>query len=188
MLGVLLSEGVRHIQSNYWTLGRCLPEGPMGQGAIMCTYLVIALEKANTGLNMGNETASSERGHCCCFLAWLLGGVNYWATVVFSVLRRQPLESRAGRPDSEWELLIQPLFGTTNQAFCSGKCCIVWSGIFSSMDPIRENGLITYFWLTWVRLQVLLFWKSTCSKSALIMDWIYKAVYSSSHSLVSGTP
>lgn len=64
---------------------------------------------------------------------------------VFSVLSRQPPKSKAGKDASEQEPLIQPLFGTKNQAFCSGKCCIVLSGISSSVDPIRENCLITLF-------------------------------------------
>lgn len=54
----------------------------------MCIYLVIVLEKVNIGLNMGNEIASSERGYCCCFFVWFLGGVNYWVIVVFLVFRR----------------------------------------------------------------------------------------------------
>lgn len=47
------------------------------------------------------------------------------------------------------ESLIQPSSGTMSQGFCLGKCCIVLSGISSSMDPIREDCLITLFLTDW---------------------------------------
>lgn len=68
---------------------------------------------------------------------------------VFSVLSRQPPKSKTGRAASEQEPPILPLFGTMNQAFCSGKCCIVLSGISSSLDPIRQNCLIVLFLTDW---------------------------------------
>lgn len=68
---------------------------------------------------------------------------------VFSVLSREPPESKTGRAASEQEPPILPLFGTMNQAFCSGKCCIVLSWISSSLDPIKQNCLIVLFLTDW---------------------------------------
>ena len=73
--------------------------------------------------------------------------------------------------------------------------CVIWDntnalyylGFHPAWNPSDRIASSCYFWLSVVRLQVLLFWKSTCSKSALIMDWIYKAVHSSSYYLDSNS-
>lgn len=76
---------------------------------------------------------------------------DIWEELITELQFSQSLaaKSEAGRAASEWELLIQPLFDRMSQVFCSGKCCIVLSGISSSMDPIRENCLITLFLTDW---------------------------------------
>ena len=74
---------------------------------------------------------------------------------VFSVLSREPPESKTGRAASEQEPPILPLFGTMNQAFCSGKRCIVLSWISSSLDPIRQNCLIVLFLTDWGKIPFL---------------------------------
>ena len=84
---------------------------------------------------------------------------------VFSVLSREPPESKTGRAASEQEPPILPLFGTMNQAFCSGKCCIVLSWISSSLDPIKQNCLIVLFLTDWGKTAGFAFPqrnKSTC--------------------------
>lgn len=57
------------------------------------------------------------------------------------------------------EPLIQPLFGTISQAFFLGKCFMVSVGISSSMDPIREQCLITLFLNVWDKTVVIAFLK-----------------------------
>lgn len=52
-------------------LGRCLQEGPRGQGAVMCTYLSSnSPRKSKQAWTWRNETGSHKTGHCCCFLSW----------------------------------------------------------------------------------------------------------------------
>lgn len=69
-----------------------------------------------------------------------------------------------------------------------GNVALYYLGFHPACIPLERIASSHYFWLTSVRLLVFLFWKSTCSKSALTMDWIYKAVLFFISFLVSGTP
>ena len=68
-----------------------------------------------------------------------------------------------------------------------GNAALYYLGFHPAWIPSDRIASLCYFWLTGVRLQVLLFWKSTWSKSPLITGWIYKVVYFSSYSLISET-
>lgn len=134
-----------------------------------------------------NGTRGGKGGHCCCLLASHLGGVNYWAAVV-SVLGRQPPQSKAARPASKPELnRSSHCLARGTKLSALGNVTLYFLGFLPAHIPSESMASSRYFWLTGLRLQVLPFWKSTRSKSALIINWIYTAVYSSSHFLVSGT-
>lgn len=49
-------------------LGRCLQKGPMGQGTIMCTYLAMALEKANRLEQGGRRLGVTEEAPVTTYL------------------------------------------------------------------------------------------------------------------------
>lgn len=136
-----------------------------------------------------NETRGGRGSHCCSFLAWRLREVNYWAAVASSVPSRQPPESKAGSAGSNPELnWSSRCLAHRTKLSALGNVTLYFLGFLPAWIPPETIASSHYFWLTGEIPQVLLFWKSTCSKSALIIDWTYKAVYSSSHFLGSGTP
>lgn len=62
------------------------------------------------------------------------------------ITEQQLFSQSSASPKQSWQgcfqtraTLIQPLSGTMNLAFCLEKCDIAFSGIFSRMDPFREN-------------------------------------------------
>lgn len=81
---------------------------------------------------MGNETGRGRRGHCCCCLAWHLGGVCF-------------LSSADGLRKSE-------LAGLLNKSHRSSNCFAQWAKL-SALGNILLSGIIQMHCIIWDFIQ-----------------------------------